>query len=235
MKTYETGSFGTMNDFAAKVKEITPEYYQEVNRIVDKCLYDFLVNFGRKPSLLDIGGAGVLPFDFQIPDKICIMDIFQKPDQMMLPDNVEWVVQNILSEDIPYKEKYDFVILSGVLHHLADKHNNIIPHLKMCLGNATKLLTGGGCCLIFESICPPHFNKIQDALYPLYSIILTKVLQFPYARFLTLREITTALNAMKLNYSMIDFKKIKQHYLVGYQVSSKICAVINYVCFQIMR
>ena len=233
MKTPVTGSFGTMNDFVAKVEAITPEYYQEVNRIIDNRLNDFLEKFGRKPSLLDIGGAGVLPFDFLVPDKICIMDIFQKPDHMILPDNVEWVVQNILSEDIQYKAKYDVVILSGVLHHLADKHNNIIRHLKMCLRNATNLWAEGGCCLIFESICPQHFNKIQDAMYPLYSIILTKLLKYPYARLLTLREITTALNAMKLNYSMIDFKKIKQHYLVGYKVSSKICPV-NYVCIQIM-
>lgn len=232
-KAPEAGSFGTIGNFATNTKDITPEYYQEVKRIIDSHLNIFLENTGRKPNLLDIGAAGILSFDFTIPDKILIMDIFQKPDILILPDNVEWMVHNILSEDVPDKRKYDIVILSGVLHHLADKDNNIRRNLKMCLKNVKNLLADGGCCLIFESVCPPYFDKIQDLMYPLYSRILTKVLKFPYARLLTLKEITTALNVMNFNYRLFDFKQIKQHYFVGYKVSSKLYPV-SYVCIKII-
>lgn len=233
MKAPATGSFESMNDFVNKVKVITPEYYQEVNRIIDRHLNDFVEKSRRKPNLADIGGAGVLPFDITIPNKICIMDIFQKPDQLVLPGNAEWVTQNILDENMPHKEKYDIVILSGVLHHLADKNNNVRRNLKMCLENVKKLLAVGGCCLIFESICPPYFDKLQDLLYPVYSRILTRVLKFPYTRLLSLKEITSALNAMDSHYKMLDFKQIKQHYFAGYKVSSKIYP-ISYICVKIM-
>ncbi|KAF0144473.1 MAG: hypothetical protein FD156_1777 [Nitrospirae bacterium] len=227
-----TGSFGAMNDFATNIKSITPEYYQQVAAIIDRHLNDFVEKSGRMPNVIDIGGAGVLPFDLTIPNKICILDIFQKPDCLTLPDNAEWIVHNILSEDMPNKEKYDIVIMSGVLHHLADKNNNIRQNLAMCLENVKKLLATGGCCLIFESICPPYFDKLQDLFYPIYSRILTKALKFPYARLLTLKEIATALNAINFNYRMVDFRQIKQHYFAGYKVSSKIYP-ISYICVEL--
>lgn len=233
MKAPVTGSFESMDDFVNKAKVITPEYYQEVNRIIDRHLNDFMEKSRRKPNLADIGGAGVLSFDVTIPNKICIMDIFPKPDQLVLPDNVEWITQNILDENMPHKEKYDIVIMSGVLHHLADKHNNIGRNVAICLKNVKGFLASGGCCLIFESICPPHFDKIQDLLYPIYSRILTKALKFPYARLLSLREITHTLKAMGSHYRMLDFKQMKQHYFAGYKVSSKIYP-ISYVCVKIM-
>lgn len=232
MAAPETGSFESMNGFVNKAKAITPEYYQEVNIIIDRHLNDFVEKSGRKPNLADIGGAGVLPFDITIPNKICIMDIFPKPDHLILPDNVKWITQNILSENMPNKEKYDIVILSGVLHHLADKNNNIRQNLPICLKNIKKFLAPGGCCLIFESICPPYFDKIQDLLYPIYSRILTKALKFPYARLLSLKEITEALKAMNFQYRMLDFKQLKQHYFAGYKVSSKIYP-ISYICVEL--
>lgn len=227
-----TGSFESMDDFVNKVKVITPEYYQEVNRIINQHLKEFVKGFGRKPNLADIGGAGVLPFDIAIPNKICIMDVFQKPAQLILPENVEWVTQNILDENMPHKGKYDIVIMSGVLHHLADKHNNIRRNLTRCLKNVKGLLAAGGYCLIFESICPPHFDKLQDLLYPVYSRILTKALKFPYARLLSLKEVTNALKVMDFHYRMLDFKQIKQHYFAGYKVSSKIYP-ISYICVEL--
>lgn len=232
MKAPATGSFESMDDFVNKVKVITPEYYQEVNRIINWHLKEFVDKFGRKPNLADIGGAGVLPFDVTIPNKICIIDIFPKPDQLILPDNVEWLTQNILDENMPHKEKYDIVILSGVLHHLADKNNNIKRNLKICLKNVKSLLASEGCCLIFESICPPHFDTMQDLLYPLYSRILTRALKFPYTRLLSLKEITGALKAVDFHYKMLDFKQIRQHYFAGYKVSSKIYP-ISYICVEL--
>ena len=232
MKAPATGSFESMNDFVNKVKVITPEYYQEVNRVIDRHLNDFIEKFGRKPNLADIGGAGVLSFDPTIPNKICIMDIFQKPDQLILPDNVGWVTQNILDENMPHKEKYDIVILSGVLHHLADKHNNIRRNVAICLKNVKSLLASEGCCLIFESICPPYFDTMQDMLYPVYSRILTRALKFPYARLLSLKEITDALKAMNFHYRMLNFRQLKHHYFAGYKVSSKIYP-ISYVCVEL--
>jgi len=232
MNVHETGSFEAMTDFVNKAKAITPEYYHEVNTIIDRHLNDFVEKTGRRPNVIDIGGAGVLPFDITIPNKICILDIFRKPEHLILPGNAEWIVHNILSEDMLDKIKYDVVILSGVLHHLADKHNNIKQNLKICLENIRKFLAQDGCCLIFESIVPQYFGELQDLLYPLYSRILTKVLKFPYARLLSLKEITAALNAMNFQYRMLDFKQINHHYFAGYKVSSKIYP-ISYVCIKI--
>jgi hypothetical protein len=229
MKVPATGSFESMDDFVNKVKTITPDYYQEVTRIINRHLKEFVDEFGRKPNLADIGGAGVFPFDITIPNKICIIDIFQKPHHIILPDNAEWVIQNILDEKISRNEKYDIVIMSGLLHHLADKRNNIRRNLTLCLKNVKNLLALRGCCLIFESICPPYFDTLQDLLFPIYSRILKGVLKFPYARLLSLKEITDALNSMNYHYSMLDFKQIKQHYCAGYKVSSKIYP-IRYIC-----
>lgn len=232
MKAPATGSFESMDDFVNKSKVITPEYYQEVNRIINRHLNEFVEEFGRKPNLADIGGAGVLSFDVTIPNKICIMDIFPKPEQLILPGNVEWVTQNILDESMPHKEKYDIVIMSGVLHHLADKDNNIRRNLTICLKNMKKILAAEGYCLIFESICPPYLDTMQDLLYPLYSRILTIAFKFPYARLLSLKEVTDALKAMDFHYKMLDFKQLKQHYFAGCKVSSKIYP-ISYICVEL--
>lgn len=232
--TPETGSFEYMDNFINKAKKITPEYYREVNRIVDSHLNDFIKRYGRKANLIDVGGAGVLSYDVNLLDKICVMDIFQKPDKLILPGNVKWIVQNILDENIADKQTFDIVILSGVLHHLAERHNNIRRNIKICLENVNKLLVAGGSCLIFESICPPYFDKIQDLLYPVYSKILTRMLKFPYARLLSLKEVTETLQTVKFKYRMLDFKQSKHHYFAGYKLSSKVYP-ISYVCVKIMN
>lgn len=184
-------------NYIRALSELQPETYAEISEILNLALHKFIERYGRKAVVLDIGAAGLLPYDTELIEKVTVLDLFAQPVGMQLGGNVEWRVGNILSANILQVlpvNYYDVIIMSSLLHHLCDRNNNILMHIDSCFRNCRRLLRERGTIYIFEGTCPAAIAKLQDIAYPLYSFFLAKILGFAFVRILTLKEILRSLS-----------------------------------------
>jgi hypothetical protein len=209
----QTGNFEFYDNYAESARKLQPELYEEINNILNNEFVLFFNKFNRKPIILDIGSAGLLPYDLNLVEKCVLLDLFNKPDVLLLASNCEWIVGDILSENFPLSLQgnggYDFIVMSSLLHHLCDKHNNIINNLDICFSNSNKLLSNTGKICIFESTCSNFLTKIEDVFYPLYSRILAIFFKFTFTRIVSQQEILISLKKAGLNIKIMQFKQPK--------------------------
>lgn len=207
----QTGSFEFYKNYAESAQKLQPELYDEINRILNSEFTLFFNTFNRKPIVLDIGSAGLLPYDLSLIEKCVLLDLFNKPDVLLMGSNCEWITGDILSEKLPPLFQdisgYDFIIMSSLLHHLCNEKNDIINNLKICFSHSRLLLSENGKICIFESTCSVNLAKIEDFFYPVYSRILLKILKFTYVRMLSVDEIIMTLNDSGLKTECIPFKQ----------------------------
>ena len=209
MKHSENSIFA--DNYAEKTRA-NDEVNSEIKCIIDNEIKKHVLKTGEKPTVLDVGSAGLYLYNPDNIKQITMLDIFPKPDNIKLTDNTEWLVGNILADDIkkalPNRE-YDFIIMSSLLHHLCDANNKIIEHLRIAFSNSRGLLRGGGELLIFESTCPTLFCKIQDILYPFYSYFLVKLIKFAYVRMTCIKEILRILEESNFQADLMHIKQPK--------------------------
>lgn len=202
-------SFEFYTDYVTKEKALQPEYYSEVQRILDERINYFYEKHNRKPIIMDIGSAGMTPYSTDLIEKIIIVDLFEQPDNLNLPKNVSWQTGNILHKgtinDLIKSTQVDFIVASGLLHHLCDNNNNAIANINRFFANI--YLFNDVDIFIFESICPHILAKLQDFLYPIQSFILRKIIRFTNVRMLSMKEILKALETNNLEYEIIKFKQ----------------------------
>src|SRR5262249_7945551 len=159
------------------------------------------------PRVLDVGSAGVVSFDPQLCESTTILDLFPQPATLHLPERVYWRVGDILQSDSEEGNRYDIVLMSSVLHHLADAGNHVLRNVRVAFENVTHRLRPSGVLLVFESFCPGVLALMQDILYPLYSRLLVRLLKFTYVRMLAVREVLDALEAAALVPEEIPFRQ----------------------------
>ncbi len=200
------------NNYSERVRGPQGELYDEIERIINSEINKFVLTEGRKPILLDIGSAGLLLYNPKNIEKITILDLFPKPDNIALVDNSEWIVGDILSDNIneflPSKN-YDIIIMSSLLHHLCKAENKIIKNLQACFANSKAVLKKEGKIYIFESTCPYFFAKLQDFLFPIHDYLLIKIFKFTHTRMLSLTEILNVLRKNVFSVNLICFKQPK--------------------------
>lgn len=201
-------SFEFYHDYEERVMKLQFEVYNEIKRIINDYLHTFVLKNNRKATVLEIGSGGLISFDHRLSAKITILELFPKPNKIILPENTEWIIGDILLDEDRGK-KYDLILLSSVIHHLADKNNNIIKNLKLCFNNCMKLLDINGCLYIFDGTCPPLLTKLQDICYSLYTFLLLRIFKFTYVRILSLKEIYKCLQEGGFNPSYEFFKQPK--------------------------
>lgn len=221
----QTGSFEFYDNYAESAKKIQPELYDEINRILNYELTLFYQTFNRKPTILDIGSAGLLPYDLRLVEKCVLLDLFKKPDTLRLDSNCEWIAGDILSKELPpalqTNDGYDFIILSSLLHHLCNENNEIIKNLDTCFYNSGLLLSDIGKICIFESTCPKFLTTIEDFCYPFYSRILIKILKLTLVRLVTIEEILLSLRKVGLNTKIVPFKQPRHIAQMYWRVPTK--------------
>ena len=206
-----TGSFDFFDDYARKVYDLQPELYGEIGRVVDGKLRAFAREFGRKPVVLDIGGAGLIPFDASLVECMDILDLFPIPPHVRLPERCHWSVGDVLSASslAGLRAGYDFVLMFSLLHHLCGPKNGIRQNIATCFENARSVLQPDGSLLIVESTCSRGMAALEDVLYPLYSVVLKRVLGFTYVRMLSRSEIADALRGAGLVDKQEEFRQPK--------------------------
>jgi len=169
--------------------------------------------YHRKPSIMDIGAAGVIAYDPSLCEKITIIDLFPKPSNINLPKNCIWLVGNVLSDNFNEGEithqKYDIILMSSILHHLCDYNNNILNNINKSFTNLSKVMSDNGILLIFESTCPNSIAKFEDLIYPITRQLLTKIFKFTFVRLLSLKEIELELTRADFTYEVLPFRQPK--------------------------
>lgn len=206
-----TGSFGFFEDYARTVYDLQPALYDEIRRIVDAKLRAFAREFGRKPVVLDVGGAGLIPFDVSLVEHLEILDLFPMPPQVRLPERCRWSVGDVLSpSSMPARTGgYDFVLMFSLLHHLCGPKNGIRRNVAASFQNARSVLRPHGALLIVESTCSRRVAALQDVLYPLYSVLLKRLFKFTYVRMLAREEISEALRSAGFSDTTVEFQQPK--------------------------
>lgn len=207
----ECSSFEFYSDYVTKEKALQPDYYKEVERILNEQIKTFYIEHKRKPVILDVGSAGVIPYSPDLVENAIILDLFLKPDKLELPDNIFWVVGNVLCNStlskIISRWQVDIIVASSLLHHLCNKHNNEILNLQKFMSNLKFFKNVD--IYIFESVCPPFLAKLQDLLWPVQHYILNRVIGFTDVRMLSYQEITNTIIQSGLTYEEIDFTQPK--------------------------
>jgi hypothetical protein len=194
-RAQSTGSFEFFDDYAAKVYALQPELYREIRRVIDARLRAFEHTFDRKPVVLDVGGAGLIPFDASLVASMEILDLFPKQPHVTLPAHSKWIVGDVLSATSmkALGRRYDFVLMFSLLHHLCGAENGIRRNLAACFENAASVLQPNGAALIIESTCSAAIATLEDVLYPIYAAVLKRVFHFAYVRMVSKAEIAAAL------------------------------------------
>ena len=209
----ESGSFEFYKDYSESVKNLQPEFYNETKRLLENEILEFTQKYGRRPKILDVGSAGLIPFDANFAQSVTCLDLFDKPGDVHLPANCQWKKGDIRSNEIItavfLNEKFDFIIMGSLLHHLCDENCNIGIHLYNSFRNCYSLLSPDGKICIFESTCSNFVARLEDALWKYYSYFLVHLFQFTYVRMLSDDEIFSALNAAGLTYEKITFQQPK--------------------------
>ena len=204
----KSGSFEFFEDYSTSVRNLQPEYYSEIKRILDAEFQVFYEKNGKKPVVLDIGAAGVLPYDITLTEKIIILDLFEKPKNIQLNSCCEWVTGDILSDQIVStllkKSKFDFIIMSSLLHHLCDEKNNLMANLIIGFSHCQLLLAKQGKICVFESTCSKKLTKLEDFCYPFYSWILLNLFKFTHVRMVSVEEIISSLSYLGLQTEQIS-------------------------------
>ena len=207
----KTGSFEFYDNYAESAQKLQPELYEEINKILNDEFIHFLNTFNRKPIILDIGSAGLLPYDLNLTEKCVLFDLFNKPEGLQLDSKCEWITGDILSDKLPSQilkiGKFDFIIMSSLLHHLCNENNEIIKNLETCFYHSGLLLSDTGKICIFESTCPKVLTIIEDFCYPIYSRLLTKILKLTFVRMVTMDEVSLLLKKVGLKTEIIPFKQ----------------------------
>lgn len=207
----KTGSFEFYDNYAESAQKLQPELYDEINKILNNEFTLFFKTFNRKPIILDIGSAGLLPYDLNLIEKCVLLDLFNKPEGLQLDSNCEWITGDILSDKLPSQMlkigKFDFIIMSSLLHHLCNENNEIIKNLETCFYHSGLLLSDSGKICIFESTCPKFLTKIEDFCYPVYSRILLKILKLAFVRMVTMDEILLSMKKKGLKTDVIPFRQ----------------------------
>jgi SAM-dependent methyltransferase len=220
------GSFEFFNDYCISAQKNAPDFYDEIRKILNRTFISFHQTRNRKPILLDVGSAGIMSYDTDLVEKVVILDLFGQPDGLILSGDPDWVIGDILSDNIAdqlkNKGKFDFIVMSGVLHHLCDERNNIIKNLNLSLSHSMSLLSNEGAVCIFESTCPDIIVKFEDLFYPVYSRVLVKILKFAFVRLLCLKEITTALVDNGFSIEHIFFKQPRWIHQLYWRVPTSI-------------
>jgi hypothetical protein len=222
----KSGSFEFFNNYSSSVKKLQPELYDEIKKILNNEFNSFFETNKRKPVVLDIGSAGILPYDENFTEKIVILDLFDKPEYLQLSASSEWITGDILSDNVISEliknDRFDFIIMSSLLHHLCNENNNLMKNLKICFFHSQLLLSKNGKICIFESTCSKWITKFEDFFYPLYSWILLKVLKFTYVRMLSVDEIVTTLKDTGLQTEWIPFKQPRYIAQMYWRIPTKI-------------
>ena len=216
-----TGNFAFYEDYEKTVFALQPELYREIGSIIDSEIRRFVERTGSPPRIMDVGSAGVTPFDTALARSTTILDLFEKPPNLALKSNVVWRVGDILDTQAVKACEFDIVIISSVLHHLADRRNNVVANIELAFRNISSYLKRGGVLLIFESVCPNALATAQDLLYPVYSRILVRLFKFTYVRMLSLGEIVRALNSAGLSQEEVPFRQPSHIAQMRWRVPSK--------------
>lgn len=205
----KNGSFEFFDNYSDSVQNLQPELYYEIKKILNAEFKSFHEMHKRKPTILDIGSAGIMPYNVDLTEKVVILDLFNKPRYLQLNKSCEWVTGDILSNSIVpellKKASFDFIIMSSLLHHLCNQKNNIMKNLQTSFLHSRLLLSASGKICIFESTCSIRLTKIEDFFYPIYSKLLLKVLRFTYVRMVSSDEIITTLKDIGLQTEQIPF------------------------------
>lgn len=222
----KSGSFEFFEDYSKSVQNLQPELYSEIEKKINAEFISFYNTNKRKPVVLDIGSAGILPYNVNFTDKIIILDLFDKPKYLKMNESSEWIMGDILSDTIVFeltkRSRFDFIIMSSLLHHLCNEQNNIIKNLKICFLHSRHLLAKNGKICIFESTCPNWITKFEDLFYPVYSRILLKILKFTYVRMISVGEIITSLKETGLHTECIPFKQPRYIAQMYWRIPTKI-------------
>jgi len=222
----KSGSFEFFDNYSNSVKQLQPELYLEIEKILNSEFNSFYEINKRKPVVLDIGSAGILPYDVNFTEKIIILDLFNKPKSLKLSESAEWMTGNILSativSDLTKKYRFDFIIMSSLLHHLCDENNNIMKNLKICFYHSRSLLTQNGKICIFESTCSNWITKVEDFFYPVYTWILLKILNFTFVRIISVDEIVTTLKEAGFRVEFVPFTQPRHIAQMYWRIPTKI-------------
>lgn len=222
--------FEFYQNYIDKVMRLQGEVYSGIKRIINERLHVFSLENKRKALVLDVGSGGLIPYDHSLAEKITLMDLFPRSSDIILPKNAEWIVDDILL----YRDKntkYDIIILANMIHHLADKNNNIIQNMKICFNNCARLVDEKGLIYIFDGTCPAILTRLQDILYPFYSFIFLKILKFTYTRIPSLNEIIYCLHQERLSAKCEFFKQPKWIGQIYWKVPLKIYPM-KYACIR---
>lgn len=207
----QTGNFEFYDNYSESAQKLQPELYDEIRNILNREFNLFFDTYNRKPIVMDIGSAGLFPYDLSLMERLVILDIFDKPEELQLDPGCEWITGDILSSDLSSRikryGKFDYIIMSSLLHHLCHENNGIITNLKTCFFHSSIFLSDNGKICIFESTCPKFLTKIEDFCYPLYSKILKDILKFTFVRMLSLDEIISSLENVGLKPMIVPFKQ----------------------------
>lgn len=215
------GSFEFYNDYEKTAYALQPELYQEIASVLNAEFGRFSEGTGRLPRVLDVGAAGVIPYDPALTESTTILDLFEKPPDLELKKGVDWRVGNILEVDPAEDGAWDVVVFSSVLHHLADKRNNAFANVCKAAKCAARRLGSGGSVIVVESCCAPTVASLQDVLYPLYSRFLVHAVGFTYVRMLSLEEVTRAFGAAGLATEEVAFTQPEYIAQVRWRIRSK--------------
>ncbi len=215
------GSFEFYNDYEKTAYALQPELYGEIASVLNSEFREFSQRFGHLPRVLDVGAAGVVPYDPALTESTTILDLFEKPPGLELKEGVGWRVGNILTVDPAEDSAWDVVVFSSVLHHLADKHNNAFANVCKAAACAARRLRPGGKVVVVESCCSRAVASLQDALYPIYSRFLVHAVRFTYVRMLSFEEVTAAFAAANLVNEEVAFTQPDYIAQVRWRIRSK--------------
>jgi SAM-dependent methyltransferase len=214
-------SFEFYNDYEKTAYALQPELYGEIASVLNSEFRQFSEASGRLPRVLDVGAAGIIPYDPALTEATTILDLFEKPAALELKEGVGWRVGNILDVDPAEDGAWDVIVFSSVLHHLADKHNNAFANVCRAATCSARRLRPGGRVVVVESCCSRAVASLQDVLYPLYSRFLVHAVRFTYVRMLSLEEVTKAFAAADLATEEVAFTQPEYIAQVRWRIRSK--------------